>query len=391
LRQRRSAQDKAAGNRRKALAAVAARLSGFRPAHDVLVRVKAVRTIFPWINLVSRVGGWPMARFTLAHGKSSHGKTEFAHGLGASFLAADGFYTLIDAEQTTPFDWPATLLGPELSRSPGFLATRSATYEEVRGEVRRFCETVAEARNEGEIDPETPALIVVDSIRKLVPEKIWDELTKEAEGKAKRGRNGQAVARGIDGMGGRAAQIKAALNAAWLDELIPLLGQTDCTMLCIARQTLDDDGNVKIGGGGALVYDSSMVVEVERDSLVTDGGEGRDATVYGERHAVVVKKSKLAGREEKWPTAYYHSSNGRLVPAGFDRPRDLLDMALAHGVAEKAGGGWISLDGEKLGQGANKVVQLLHAKPELLARLESAVLERQPSAPAEVIDAPAEI
>jgi recombination protein RecA len=190
-------------------------------------------------------------------------------------------------------------------------------------------------------------------------------------------------------MGGRAAQIKAALNAAWLDELIPLLGQTDCTMLCIARQTLDEDGQVKIGGGGALVYDSSMVVEVERDGFVTDGAE-KDAAVYGERHAVVVRKSKLAGREEKWPTAYYHSSNGRLVPAGFDRPRDLLDMAIEHGVADKGGGGWISLDGEKLGQGMNRVVQRLHAEPDLLARLEAAVLERQPPAPAEVVESPAD-
>lgn len=382
----RRAADKAAAGRRKALAAVAAKLAGFRPAHDVLVRVRAVKTVFPWLNLVSRVGGWPTARFTLVHGKSSHGKTEFAHGVGASFLQADGLYALVDAEQTTPFDWTETLLGPDLARSPGFVAMRPASYEETRGEVRRFCDTFAEAREGGEIEPETPALIVLDSIRKLVPAKIWDELTKEAEGKAKRSRNGQAQPRGIDGMGGRAAQIKAALNAAWLDELVPLLAQTDVAMLCIARQTLDDDGNVKVGGGGALVYDSSMVVEVERDSLVTDGGEGASALVYGERHAVVVRKSKVAGRAEKWPTAFYHSSNGRLVPAGFDRPRDLLDMAVEHGVADKAGGGWISLDGEKLGQGMNNVVKRLHADPALLARLEAAVLERPPQVAAEVVE-----
>lgn len=378
--------DKAASGRRKALAAVASKLAGFRPAHDVLVRVRAVRTVFPWLNLISRVGGWPTARFTLVHGRSSHGKTEFTHGIGRSFLAAEGFYMFGDAEHTTPFDWTETLLGPELARSPGFLAIRPASYEEMRGETRRFCDTFAEARESGEIDPETPALIAIDSIRKLVPEKIWDELTREAEGKAKRGRGGRTQARGIDGMGGRAAQIKAALNAAWLDELIPLLAQTDVAMLCIARQTLDDDGNVKVGGGGALVYDSSMVVEIERDSLVTDGGEGVNAIVYGERHAVVVRKSKVAGREEKWPTAYYHSSNGRLVPAGFDRPRDLLDMAAEYGVVDKAGGGWLSLDGEKLGQGMNNVVKRLHADPDLLARLEAAVLDRSPSAPIEVLE-----
>jgi len=377
-RVRRPAADREAASKLKALGSVAQRLGGFKPAHSVLVNVRAVPTIFPWVNVVSQVGGWPTARFTLLHGESGDGKTEFALGLGLSFLMRGHFFAHVDAEQTTPFDWPLMLMG-EHAKLPTYVAMRPKTFEETRSEVRRFCEVIAKARAEKEIEPETSALILVDSIRKLVPKNIWDELTKETEGKQARGRNGKAKVRGVDGMGGRAAQIKAALNAAWLDELIPLLAQTDCAMACIARETIDDEGDVKIGGGKALIYDSSMRVRIERDSYITNGKDGAEQVLYGEKRAVVVHKTKVAGREEKWPTAYYHSSNGKLegVPAGFDRPRDVLELALERKAVEVSGS-WISFAGERLGQGVNKVVQVLHSRPDLTARVEAATLELPP-------------
>lgn len=385
MRARRVAGDREQAARLKALGNVAKRFGAFKPAHEVLVNVRAVPTVFPWVNVVSQVGGWPTARFTLLHGESGDGKSEFGLGLGMSFLKCSHFFAHIDAEQTTPWNWPRLLMG-ELASSPGYVALRPTTYEQTRNEVRKFCETIAEARQKREVDAETTAFILLDSIRKLVPKNIWDELTAEANGKAARGAGGKAKVRGIDGMGGRAAQIKAALNAAWLDELIPLLAQTDVAMACIARETLDDDGDVKIGGGRALIYDSSLRCRIERADYVTDGGQGKDQILYGEKRAVVVHKTKVAGREEKWPVAYYHSSNGNLegVPAGFDRPRDVLALALDRGAAS-LNGSWVTFAGENIGQGQNKAVQRLHADPSLLERLEAAALEREP--PVEVLPA----
>lgn len=384
LRARKTA-DREHAEKLKALGNVAKRFGAFRPAHEVLFNVRSVPTIFPWVNVVSQVGGWPTARFTLLHGPSGDGKTEFGLGLGMSFLKGAHFFAHIDAEQTTPFSWSRQLMGP-LADSPGYVALRPETYEQTRNEVRRFCDVIAEARVKGDVDKDTTGIILLDSIRKLVPKNIWDELTNEAAGKAARGAGGKAKVRGIDGMGGRAAQIKAALNAAWLDELIQLLAKTDVAMACIARETIDDDGDEKIGGGRALVYDSSLRVRVERHSFFTDGGEGKDAVLYGEKRAIVVHKTKLAGREERWPVAYYHSTNGNLegVPAGFDRPRDVLSLALDVGAAELSGS-WVKFAGENIGQGQNKAVQRLHADPGLLARLEAAALEREP--PVEVLPA----
>jgi len=396
LRARRTA-DREHAEKLKALGTVAKRLGAFKPAHNVLASVRSVPTNFPWVNRVSKVGGWPTARFTLLHGESANGKTEFAIGLEMSFLQRGHIVGHVDAEQTTPIDWPRMLMGP-LADSDAYLALRPQTYEETREAVRSFCVGIAEARNKGEIDRDTTGLLVVDSIRKLVPKGIWDELAK-GDGKpdkpepAKASRGGGRFGRGkqkkgIDGMGGRAAQIKAAMNAAWVDELIPLLAQTDCAMAVIARETFDDEGEIKIGGGKALNYEASLRVRVELDGLITNGAEDRaDEVIYGERRAVVVHKTKLAGREERWPTAFYHSSNGRLegVPAGFDRPRDLLALAMYLDVAKSGGGGWLSFAGENIGQGWNKAVQRLHADSGLLARLEAAALEREP--PVEVLPA----
>lgn len=390
---RRRAADKAASARLKGLATVAGRLSGWKPAHKVLAEVRVVPTIFPIVNAMSAVGGgWPTDRFTLLHGPSNEGKSEFMLGLGKSFLERGHLFAHIDAELTTPFSWTRQLMGPAADL-PGYVAIRFGTFEQIRAEVRRFCDAIGEARANEEIDPDTTALIALDSIRKLVPEKIWDELTKEAEGKVKRGLGGRAQSRGVDGYGGRAAQYKAALNAAWLDELIPLLAQTGCGMITITRESPDEDDDfgreVRLGGGKALFFDASVVVRTTRDRDLVDG-EGKDAPLVGEARRVSVYKTKVAGRDVRWPDAVYHVANGRLagVPAGFDRPRDLIELGLQRGVVE-AKGSWLSLGTEKLGNGAAQSSRRLHADPALLARLEAAVAERD-APPPTVIDAPTE-
>ena len=47
-------------DRSAAMAAVASRFTGFRQASKVLTRVRGVRTIFPGVDLITRIGGWPI-------------------------------------------------------------------------------------------------------------------------------------------------------------------------------------------------------------------------------------------------------------------------------------------------------------------------------------------
>ncbi len=364
---RKSTNDGVPKTRLAALNKVAKKMSAWQPAREALTRVQAVPTIFPQINWGTRVGGWPIQRVALVHGPSAHGKTSLAHGLGLSFLHAGHFYGYVDAEFTTPEDWLVQLMG-EMADHPGFQALRPSSYERTVAAVRQFCETVAEAREKKEIPANTTALLVVDSIRKLVPERLME--TIEAQGDKG----------GVDGMSGRAAQYKAALNSAWMDELVPLLYHTNTAMLIIARESENTQAGKyspgwKLTGGKGLFFDSSLVVRVTRARWVKDGA-GATARIVGERHCAQIYKSKIAGKKDKAIDCYFHTSNGVLIPAGFDSARDVLDVAKARGIV-KSSGGWLQHDASgEVWHGESAAVVSLTNSPQTLADLEREVEEK---------------
>jgi recombination protein RecA len=359
-----------ASNRERldAMAAVAERFASWRPPAEVLVPVRAVPTCFPQIDEVTRVAGWPIERFALAHGPSNEGKTALAHGLGLSFLQRGHFYGLLDAERTTPATWVRKLMH-DFAVHPGFRALRPGSYEEAVDAVRSFCETIGEAKAKGHLPSDTSGLVVVDSIRKLVPRKFMATIMEHGAQGAK--------SKGVDGASGRAAMIKAMLNAAWLDELIPLLADTGTAMLAITREAENPDAGAgsfgaddfKVSGGKALIFDSALVVRVTRGSWVREGS-GEDSRIIGERHCVEVRKTKIGGKDSKRPRCHFHTSNGVLVPEGFDRPRDVIELALEHEIVT-VNGSWFAWGDRRLGQGMNQAVRKLHAEPDLCGELEA--------------------
>lgn len=347
---------------------VSKRFSKWRPATEVLTRVEAVSTIFPSFNAATRVGGYPIGRFGLVHGPSNHGKTVFVHGLGLSYLRAGHFYAYVDAEHTTPEDWVRNLLN-EHADNPAFLAARPLTYEETVDAVRELVEGVAKARSDGDLDPGTSALIVIDSIRKLVPKSLLAKILKHGAESSKGS---------IDGAGGRAAQMRAALNSQWLDELTPLLAHTKTSLVFISRETEDPDADAndkkygrdfKIGGGKALVYDSSLVMRITRAAWVREGS-GDDSRVIGEKHRVRIWKTKVGGKDGTFTDSFFHTSNGALTPLGFDRARDILELAVVAGAVQVNGSWYSTNDGERIGQGKNSAVKFLLEHPDTLAEVE---------------------
>lgn len=361
-----------------ALESVAGEFKAFRPASRVFTRIEAVPTIFCQFDHAVRVSGYPTERFTLVHGPSGHNKTTFTLGVGKSFLARNHYVNFIDAERTTPREYARTLISPELYDHPGFFAHKPKSYEDTVKYVRSWLNTIAKLRANGKLPKTTRALLILDSIRKLVPEGI---LAKILAAEAKEARGPKKKAKGVDGMGGRAAQIKAAMNSAWMDELTPLLEETKATMIAIARETDDPETTTqwtkgfKVGGGAALYYDSSLVSRIERAGWVTDGSSyeetGRKAQVYGERVRVTIRKTKVAGKDDKSVACYFHTSNGVLIPEGFDRARDILDLAQKFDIVK--GTGWLSFGKKKLGQGMNRAVMNLTKDPVLLHQIEREV------------------
>lgn len=300
--------------------------------------------------------------------------TTFVHGLGLSFLQRGHFYGFVDAEYTTPEDWLERLMA-ECSTHPGFVALRPKTYEETVDAVRNFVTTIAKAREpDGDgkalLSADTTALVAVDSLRKLIPEDVWKKVVKGASGDKG----------SVDGMGGRAAQIKAAMNAAWLDELTPTLYHTGTAMVAITRESEDttaDANDKKFGndwkmtGGKAIEFDASLLIRITRAAWVHDGEEAR---VVGERHKVTIRKTKVAGKDDKNIVCFFHTSNGVLVPEGFDRARDVLELARSYGVVEEAGT-WLKWGSNKW-QGVSAAVRKLHDTPAALAQLERDVRAR---------------
>ena len=69
-----------------ALAKIASRFEGFRPATEVLTEVRAVETIFPQLNRATGVNGWPVQRISLIHGPSANGKTLVLRVLNMVFI-----------------------------------------------------------------------------------------------------------------------------------------------------------------------------------------------------------------------------------------------------------------------------------------------------------------
>jgi RecA/RadA recombinase len=320
-------------------------------AREVFVEVKSVPTCFIQFDRATRTGGMPLQRFCTLHGKSAHGKTIVANGLGWSFVQRGHYYLKIDAEFTDTIDWMTRLMGKDAD-SPLFRGMRPKNYEDTVDAVDAFGDWLVSARKAGNVPADQSAIIVVDSIAKLMPKALWAKISKE----------------GAAGMGGRAGQLKAAHNATWLNILTPKLDEWGIVLLAIARESerpnsTDDDRKFdkawKVGGGESLIYDASLVARVKRAAWVYDK-KGDDRNVVGERLRLRVWKSKLAARDGEFSDSYLHLANGQVdgIPEGFDFARDALELALHYGIVEQAGA-FYRYQGKSIGNGELNTVRAL--------------------------------
>jgi RecA/RadA recombinase len=361
---------KADRERLKSFSAVVDQLDGWAPASDSLSVIKSVPTIFPQINIGTRIGGWPLQRICVIHGPSNNGKTIFGLGLGLSFLIGGHFFGFVDAELTTPITWVKSLMG-KWADHPGFLVHHPKSYENTVDRIRSLVERIAESRVKGIIDDDVGLLLGVDSIRKLVPKRLVEKIIKEGADK-KEG--------SIDGMKGRAAMYKAALNSAWLDELTPLMHFTNSSIFFIGRESENTDQtnlyspDWKLTGGKGLVFDSSLLIRITREKWLREGSRD-NAKIIGERHCAQIYKTKVGGKEDKVVNCYFHTSNGVMIREGFDRARDVIDLAKQCGVI-KVKGSWLEvISTGECWQGENKAVKYLTENKSTLNMLETEVIE----------------
>jgi len=112
--------------------------------------------------------------------------------------------------------------------------------------------------------------------------------------------------------------------------------------------------------GRALKHYASIRCGIRRSAMVKEMIEGEEVVVASETQ-VDVKKNKTAPPFRK---AKFYIVYGR----GIDPVISTLDAAIKCGVVEKRGS-WLVMDGENLGQGRAKVIDLFHEDKDLFAQM----------------------
>lgn len=337
----------------------AGEITGWGKAADVFDEIISVRTVFPDFNRATHVGGLPVRRIHTVHGPTHGGKTAFVLGLAKSF-ADVGFLTgYVDAEFSLGKEFGEEIVR-DLKAKPNFLAVRPENYEETMRDVDLFLKKAAAVKK---VHPEAKALLIVDSINKLVPKRELEKILK---------------AGAIDDKGAKElakahhARYRAALNQAWLDHLTPIVSRSDTALVLIAQERDEQDTTdffkqeFKVKGGAALLFDASLVIRVMKSSpvFINPSKDKKNENICGFGHRVRIWKSKVSHMEGRFTDCIFHLSNGKFAPRGLDFARDALTVGIKFGVVQQSGA-WYSYRGRR-SQGFNSMIMRFVGRPALL-------------------------
>jgi len=249
------------------------------------------------------VGGFPRGRVVEIFGPESSGKTTLALHVIAEVRKLGGTAMFIDAEHA---------LDPTYAKKLGVDVDDLLISQPDHGE--QALEIASALVSSGGVD-----VCVVDSVAALVPK-------AELEGE----------------MGDSHMGLHARLMSQALRKLTGAVSRTN-TLLIFINQVREKIG-VMFGnpetttGGRALKFYATVRVEVRRGAAIKEGD-----TVVGNRTKIKVVKNKVAA-------PFREAEVDVLYGIGICREADLLDLAVAHGLAEKSGS-WYSFHGERIGQG----------------------------------------
>ena len=266
-------------------------------------------------------GGLPKGRIIEIYGPESSGKTTLTLHAIAQIQRQGGTAAFIDAEHA---------LDPAYAKRIGVDVENLLLSQPDNGEqALEITETLVRSNA---VD-----LIVVDSVAALVPR-------AEIEGD----------------MGDSHMGLQARLMSQALRKLTGVISRSHATVIFINQIRMKIGvmfGNPETTtGGNALKFYASVRMDIRRIGQIKQGDE-----VIGNRTRVKVVKNKIAPpfREAEFDIMY----NQGISSAG-----DILDLATAKGIVEKAGA-WFSYNGEKISQGREAAKTYLEANPKVLAEI----------------------
>lgn len=273
------------------------------------------------------VGGYPKGRIIEIYGPESSGKTTFALHAIANAQKNGGFAAFIDAEHA---------LDPTYAHALGVDIENLVLSQPDNGEQAL---EIAEALiKSGSID-----VLVVDSVAALVPEA---EL------------NGD--------MGDSHVGLHARLMSQAMRKLSGIISKTKCVAIFINQ--IREKVGVMFGnpetttGGRALKFYSSVRLEIRRGEQIKDG-----TSAIGNRTTIKVVKNKVA---PPFRTCEVEIIYGQ----GISHLGEIVDLATEMELIEKSGS-WFSYNGEKIGQGREKVKDYLKNHEDICNEIEAKIRE----------------
>ena len=279
------------------------------------------------LDIALGIGGVPKGRIIEVYGPESSGKTTLALHIVAEAQKRGGEVAFIDAEHA---------LDPSYARALGVDIDSMLISQPDTGEQGlEICEALVRS---GALD-----VVVVDSVAALVPR-------AEIEGE----------------MGDSFVGLHARLMSQALRKLAGAINKTNCVVVFINQ--LREKVGVMYGnpevtpGGRALKFYSSVRIDVRKGEVLKNGTD-----IIGSHTKARVVKNKVAS---PFRTAEFDVLYGQ----GISRTGELVDIAVQLEIVQKSGS-WFSYNGERIGQGREKVKDFLASNPQVAGEIEAAVRE----------------
>ncbi|MBS7175626.1 MAG: recombinase RecA [Clostridiales bacterium] len=284
------------------------------------------------LDMALGIGGVPRGRIVEVYGPESSGKTTVALQIVAEAQKEGGEAAFIDVEHALDPIY-AKALGVDID---SLLVSQPDTGEQA-------LEIMEALIRSGAID-----VIVLDSVAAMV------------------------TRADIDGeMGSSHVGLQARLMSQALRKLTSVISKSNCVAVFI-NQVREKIG-VMYGnpettpGGRALKFYSSVRIEVRKGEAIKNGSE-----IIGNKTKCKIVKNKVA---PPFKEVVFDIMYGE----GVSREGEIIDFATDLDIIHKSGA-WFSYNGERLGQGRDKVKILLKENPQLCEEIAQKIRDHQKEA-----------
>lgn len=277
------------------------------------------------LDIALGVGGLPKGRIIEIFGPESSGKTTLTLHALAECQKAGGTAAFIDAEHA---------LDPEYAANLGVNLDDLIVSQPDGGE--QALEIVDTLVRSGAVD-----MIVVDSVAALVPK-------AELEGE----------------MGDHHMGVQARLMSQALRKITGSINKSGCTVIFINQIRMKIGvmfGNPETTtGGNSLKFYSSVRLDIRKSTALKQKEE-----IIGNVTKVKVVKNKVA---PPFKTVEFDIIFGE----GISKEGEIIDIGVQEGIIEKSGS-WYAYNNEKIGQGKEKVRDLLKENVSLSNEIEQKI------------------